>query len=233
MLRRRDAIFFVCAFFAALVLLLPMRVLVRATGLAEQGVAARDATGTLWSVTLHDAQVGPVRFGDLDARFGFAPLLLGRATLRLSDAAGRSGASLFASPWGFGFQDVDSRFATGGLLAPLPLAAFELEDAAAVFGGGQCVEARGLVRAVASPAAGAIGLPQGFNGTPRCEGALVLLPLASASGMETIDLRIDSTGRYEAVVRVRTSDPSMAARLAAAGFRRTSRGYASTVRGSF
>ena len=232
-LRRRDSIFFVCAFLSALLIFLPMRIIVGVTAPGGDRLAAREVTGTLWSGTFRDAQLGPVRFGVLDARFRFGPLLLGRAAISLSEAGGQSAASLFASPGGFGFSDVDSRFTTAGLLAPLPLAAFELERVSAMFAGGRCIEAGGFVRAYSSPAAAGIGLPQSFSGTPRCDGPLILLPLMSDSGMEAIDLRLDSAGRYEANVRLRSTDAATVARLSAAGFRRTSRGYAARMRGTF
>jgi len=232
-LPRRDAIFFVCAFLAALLAFLPTRLLVESTGFPERGLAAREATGSIWSGTLQEAQWGPARLGDLHVRLSVPPLVFGRARLVFATEAKGSGASVFTSPWNFGFANVDVTVPTGNLLAPLPLTAFQFERASAIFDDERCVEAGGFVRAHASGALAGVQLPTSFSGTPRCENGLLLVPFASESGREAIDFRIDASGRYAAELVVRPSDPAAADRLQAAGFRRSSRGYAATMRGRF
>jgi general secretion pathway protein N len=233
MIRRQDILFFAFALIAALVLSIPMRVAVGAAGMDEGFFAARDSKGTLWSGQFDDVRLAEIRLGDLGARFSPVPLLLGGAKLHLSGGTSQSRASLFVSRGTFGVADVDARFTSVGLLAPLPLTQFELEEVSFMFGSGRCVGAGGVVRAHASTAAAGLGLPQTFRGAPRCSGERLLIPLASSSGQERIDLRIASSGRFEAALRVNNPGPAVASRLEAAGFRRTARGYATVVRGAF
>ena len=221
------AIFFTAALAAALIAFLPLRLAVDGTRLA-----ARAVTGSVWSGSVEDAHWGAVRIGDADAGIAVTPLLLGRLSMGI---AGRGADPLrgtaFTGVGGAGISGVDGSIETGAIFAPLPLAAFELENVSAQFGGSGCSYAGGLVRARISNAVAGLALPQGLSGTLRCEADVLLVPLRSASGMEGIDLRIARTGRFEAQLLIRPADAAGGARLAAAGFRRTSRGYLAVVRG--
>ncbi len=233
MFGRRDAIYFACVILVALAAFLPMRVVVGAAGLSGRGLAARDVSGTMWAGALRDARIGRVPLGDLQLRLGVPSLLLGRLSFSFSGPTAGSSGTLFASPSRFGFADVDASMATNGLLAPLPLTRFDLQRVSVTFGRHGCAEAGGLVRAQTGGPPSGLSLPPSFSGTPRCQNGLLLVPLASTSGMEAIQLRIDRAGRYEADLIVRTSDPATIEGLRASGFQRTSRGYATKLRGSF
>jgi general secretion pathway protein N len=63
-----------------------------------------------------------------------------------------------------------------------------------------------------------LDLANGLTGDARCDGGALLLPLASQSGQERIDLRIRADGAYEATMRIRTADPVLAGTLAGSGF---------------
>lgn len=231
-MRRRFgwALFLAAAFLFSLLALLPLRLAIDRLGLGEAGLSARAATGSLWSGALHEAQIGPVPLGDLSARLHFLPLFLGRARLSLhsADASGFEGA-LIVTRHSFGFDDVSARLRVGALLAPLAVPSLEFDDLGVLFRSGRCVHAEGRVRAMLSGGAGAIGL----LGQARCAEDALLLPLASASGNERLNIRLSADGRYQVEALVRPADPALAARLAAAGFRPVGSGFGLRVDGAF
>jgi general secretion pathway protein N len=58
-----------------------------------------------------------------------------------------------------------------------------------------------------------------LTGEVRCAGDSVELPLASQSGMERLNVRIASSGKLQATMHVRATDPLLVAGLSANGFR--------------
>ncbi len=233
-MRRRIA-FFTVMFLLALLATLPLRVAAGWLGLDERGLAARAATGSVWSGRLSEAQIGRVPFGDLSARLRALPLLTGTARVAL----GRPGeadpfeGALTASPGGFGVDGMTGRLRVAALFAPLPIAAIDLEGVSAGFADGQCRRAEGQVRAMLSGEIAGIGLPSGFTGTAACAGDAVLVPLASQTGMERLALRLFADGRYRIDLSVRPTDETMRAALTAAGFTPGEGGFARQIEGRF
>jgi general secretion pathway protein N len=224
--------FFAAAFAFALVALIPLRV---ALGWIGGGLAAREATGSIWLGILKEAQFGPMPLGDLEARLDVLPLLLGRARLSLSREAGggRFEGAVTVSRHAFGLDDVSGRLATGPLFAPLPLAAMDLDDVSVHFADGLCESAEGQVRATLAGELAGVALPAAMLGTVRCAEGALLVPLASQSGMELLNLAIRADGRYRIELVIRQTDPGMAPRLAAAGFRPSAAGYTRRIDGAF
>jgi len=72
---------FLAAFAFAMVALIPLRT---GAGWVGSGLAAREASGSIWLGMLKEARFGPVPLGDLKARLNILPLFLGRARLSLS-----------------------------------------------------------------------------------------------------------------------------------------------------
>ena len=234
-LRIGRALLLAAFFLFALVALLPMRLALDWLGFGERGLAARAATGSVWYGALQEAQVGPVPLGDVAARLNVLPLLLGRARLSLerSDEAGRLAGAVTVSRHGFGLDDVTGSFRLGPLLSPLPVATLDLDDLSAGFASGRCARAEGRIRANVTGEIAGLGLASGLTGAARCADDALLLPLASQSGMERLELRLFADGRYRAELLVRTADPAVGARLAAAGFRPAPGGQAMRIDGSF
>ena len=227
---------FLLAFFAlSLLALLPLRMAVEAFGFEDRGLTARDATGSVWAGALQEARIGPVALGDVRARLNLFPLLLGRARLSLtgSDEAAPFEGAVLVSRRSFGLEDVSGRFRLGAWLAPLPISALDLQDVSAGFAAGRCVRAEGRVRAAVAGELAGLGLPSGLAGNARCADEALLLPLASESGMEQLQLRLFPDGRYRADLLVRTTDQAVRARLLAAGFRPVANGYGMRFDGSF
>ena len=225
--------FFIAAFAFSLVALFPLRLALDWFGLDDRGLAAREASGSIWLGALREAQIGPVPIGDVGARLNSLPVFLGRARVSLvrgGDTGAFAGAAV-ASRHSFGFEDVTGQLRPGAMLAPI--ASLDLDDLSAGFSAGQCRRAEGQVRATIAGDLGGIVLPAGLTGTARCDAGALLLPLISQSGMERLDLRLFAEGRYSAELLVRPTDPAVQQRLGATGFVPARGGFARMVEGSF
>jgi general secretion pathway protein N len=216
----RRMVFFVAVLAFALIALLPLRVAAGWFGLNGRGLAAREAEGSLWLGTFKEAQFGAVPLGDIKARLNLLPLLLGRARLSLwrDEADGRFEGAISVSRHSFGLDDLTGQLRVGALFAPLPVATLDLADVTAHFESGVCDYAEGEVRAGLGGDVGGILLPSGLRGTARCAEGALLLPLASQSGLEQLNLRFAADGRWRIDLLVRPTDPAAVARLTAAGF---------------
>lgn len=231
-------VFFLGAFFLALLALLPMRMAMDWFGLANRGFAAREVQGSVWFGALKEAQFGNVGLGDLHAGLRGLPLLIGRARFALDRDEGTPADELQGAATvtrnTFGFDDLTGRLQlTAGALGQLPLTQIDLGDVTARFENGQCVEAAGTVRALMAGDLGGIALPGGFTGTARCDAGALLLSMASQSSMESLELRLFGDGRYQANVLIRSADATLRDRMAAAGLSATPQGYGLQVNGQF
>ena len=231
----RRTVFFLAVFFFALVALIPLRVATGWFGAEGRGLAAREASGSLWLGVLKEAQFGAVPLGDVRARLNFLPLFLGRARMSLAqeEAGGGFDGAVSVSRHSFGLDDLTGQLRVGALFAPLPIASLDLDDVSAHFSGGQCESAGGRVRAGLSGEIAGIALPAGLSGNARCAEGALLIALAGPSGTEQLSLRLHADGRYRIDLIVRPSDPALGGRLAAAGFALTPSGFVSRIDGSF
>ncbi|HEY0114339.1 MAG TPA: type II secretion system protein N [Allosphingosinicella sp.] len=231
-------LFFLGAFFLALLALLPMRMAMDWFGLGARGVAAREVEGSVWFGALKEAQVGTIGLGDLHAGLRGLPLLIGRARIALDRDEGTPADELQGAATitrnSFGFDDVSGRLQlTAGALGSLPLSQIELGDFSARFENGLCVEATGTVRAAVAGDLAGIALPGGLAGAARCDAGALLLALAGQSGMETLELRLFGDGRYRASVLIRSTDATLRDRMLASGLTVTAQGYGLSVDGRF
>jgi general secretion pathway protein N len=214
------SLFFLIAFLFALVALTPLAVALRWLGLDETGLSARQAHGSVWFGALEEARFGPVPLGDVEARLRLLPLMIGRARTdleRAGDGESLSGA-VSVSRHSIGVDDATGSLAAASAFAPLPLASLALDDLSVRFAGGVCAGADGMVKASLAGEAGGIPLPRGLGGRARCDGGALLLPLASQSGAERLDIRLFEDGRYRVELALRPGDDATRQRLAAAGF---------------
>lgn len=231
----RRAVLLVALFFFALVALIPLRV---AAGLFDadgRGLAAREASGSIWLGVLKEAQFGRIALGDLQARLNALPLLLGRARVSLSrdDPDAQLEGAVTMSSYGFGVDGLTGRIPVAAAFAPLPIAALDLTDVGAWFAGGLCESAEGQVRATLSGEMAGVMLPAGLSGNARCAEGALLLPLASQSGMEQLNLSLFADGRYRADIIVRPADALVRDRLTGAGFTLGPSGYVRRLDGNF
>jgi general secretion pathway protein N len=214
------------AFLVALALLLPMRLAFGWFALDAHGIGARAVHGSLWGGVIEEMHVGALPLGTLDAALSPLPLLLGRARLDLTrhDGDELSGA-ITVSRNSIGIDDLTASLATGGVLAPLPIAGIDFEDVSVRFVGGSCERAEGRVRARLAGAIPGIALAQGLTGTVACDGTRARVSLASQSGRERIELSIDAAGNYIADALIAEPDPVLAPALVKFGFARVPGGY--------
>jgi general secretion pathway protein N len=223
---------FLALFAMAMMAMLPLRLVLDWIGIDRHGFAAREVRGSVWFGSMSDAQLGAASVGDVQARLRTLPLLVGRARVDLlrggTDAL--SGGVTVTSG-SFGIDDMNARLSLGDALAPLPVGAVDLRDLTARFSDGACSEADGLVRAAVAGEVAGVALPGGLSGNARCDGRMLLLPLASQSGMESLFIRLSGDGRYRTDLLLRINDPAIAPRMAALGFTSTPRGYRLRIEG--
>jgi general secretion pathway protein N len=188
-------IFFACALLFSLAALLPLRVALGWLGYADKGLAAREATGSVWLGALTEARFGTVALGDVATKLRFLPLLIGRARLDLQQADDGLRGGVTVSRHGFGIDDATGRIEAEAL-GDLPPPTLDLADLSVRFADGMCVHAEGLVKARFAGELVGVSLTAGFSGEARCDGPAVLLPLVSQSGGDRLDVRLFADGRY-------------------------------------
>jgi general secretion pathway protein N len=194
-LRWWRELFFFGAFLFSLFALLPLRFAIDRLGFAERGLAARQAEGSVWLGALAEARFGNIPLGDVEARLRALPLLAGRARLDLrQDGEGLRGG-LTGSRHGFGIDDASGTIEAAGIEG-LPASAVDLADFSVRFGDGLCAAADGRVTLRAAGELAGAPLAGTFSGEARCDGPTLLLPLASQSGADRVDLRLFADGRY-------------------------------------
>jgi general secretion pathway protein N len=226
---------FGAVFVVALLVLLPMRLLLGAVGVGEQGLTARSVDGSVWSGAVREAQVGRIALGDLDVAVSPLALLVGRARIALSGHAGDLGRSVHGaiemSRHSVGFDDMTASLPTGNIFAPVPISALDLNAVTVKFDGGLCQRASGRVTASLSGDVAGISLGHGMAGDARCDAGALLLPLASQAGTESAVMRMWPDGRFHADLTIQSDDPAAAGKLALAGFQRGDKGYTLSIEG--
>lgn len=220
-LATRPSVLFAAMLVVALIVFLPMRLALGATGLADQGLSARRVGGTIWGGSLLEARFGDVALGDLRVSLSPLALLVGRARLAF-EGAGADGRTIAGaatiSRHAMGIDGVTASLPAAALFAPLPVTTLALEDVTVRFRDGVCEEAGGRVRATVTGEAGGLPLPPTMMGNARCEAGALLLPMTGQGGTEAVNLRIRPDGRYTADLVLSPSDPAAAAKLEQLGF---------------
>jgi general secretion pathway protein N len=218
---RRARIWVAVAVIAGLVATFPLSVAFSLVGLKEAGVTARSLRGPVWWGGAEELTFGGVRLGTLNVFLDPLHLLIGQAQVELIRVNGKPDDLLGAIVMGpgiRGLETVSGSVPLGSALAPLPVSRATFEKFSVRFSGGSCAEAEGRVRAAVTATFRGLDLANGLSGDARCDGGALLLPLASQSGQERIDLRIRADGAYEAAMRIRTNDPVLTGTLAGSGF---------------
>ncbi|MBB3878982.1 general secretion pathway protein N [Sphingomonas pseudosanguinis] len=217
----RPSVLFVAMLVVALIVFLPMRLALGATGLADQGLSARRVGGTIWGGSMLEARFGEVALGDLRVSLSPLALLVGRARLAF-EGAGADGRPIMGaatiSRHAMGIDGVTASLPAAALFAPLPVTMLSLEDVTVRFRDGVCEEAGGRVRATVTGEAGGLPLPPTMMGNARCEAGALLLPMTGQGGTEAVNLRIRPDGRYTADLVLTPGDPAAAAKLEQLGF---------------
>jgi len=232
-LSRRALIFPAAACLLALAAFFPLRIALDLAGLGAHGVTARQVRGSVWDGKIDGLMLGPVGLGDVDAALAPGALLLGRIRLDLA-REGQGDALRGAWISGFnrkGMADVTGSMAAGGLFPALPVNVLEWQEVTVEFSGDSCARAEGRLRVRLNGPYAGLALSRGLEGPATCDGAAVLFPLVSQTGMERLSLRIQPDGRYSARIAVKGVKDDAAAGLLAAGMRAQDEDYVLSLEG--
>ena len=225
-------------FAIAAIAFMPLRWVVGVAVPEKSMVTASGADGTIWSGRVYDVQLGQLGIGTLDAGIQPLGLFLGRAGFwfELPATAGLPG---FRGTVSKGFGGVSAEGWNGSvpvaeILPGFPAAHLEFDNLSASYSAGKCRTASGSVRLKPEgPLFAALGVDAGLMGRVRCEAGELLLPFASASAMERVELRISADGRYRAAVQLQQPSAEIAPMLSMAGFAPIAGGYRKSGKGRF
>src|SRR3569623_1540212 len=234
-LQSRPAALFGALFAAALLLLLPLRLVAGWAGLGDAGLSARAVHGSVWLGTMDEAAAGGVARGDLRARLSPLDLLLGRARVAVPGRGTGPAAqgAVTVSRHSNGNDDVTASLPTGAVFAPLPITELDLTGASARCDDGRCARAQGRVRAVVTGDIAGVDLGGSMTGEARCDAGALLIPLHAAAGGAAIELRLPGNGSFHADLIVPGGDAATIARLQLAGFQVGPKGYTLSAEGRF
>lgn len=213
---------------------LPLSLAVSASGTGGALFSARKVEGSVWNGTLRDVSIDGIPVGDVAARLSFWRLFRGHIALSLNGVTDPGlRARLLASFTSMGIDGLNARIAAPAAFAPLPVASLNLTDLLAELRGQNCTIAGGRIEAEVDGAV--VGLPNRIilTGTPRCDGNVILAPLASAGGGEQLRMRLAPNGQYSFLLRVRPADQAVADRLRAIGFKEGAAGFDMEASGRF
>ncbi len=231
-MKRRYILASVATLAVAAIIFMPLRTIV-----GGDGVTARKVDGIIWDGSIRDLSLGKLPVGDVNARLRFWPLFLGRAEILLSRGNTQFVPGINGSvSRGIGGMSVNNLSATlpvGSLFAPFPAENIQFDGFSARFASGRCMDAGGQVRLTLSDTVPGLNLQNGMLGQPRCDGARLLLPLASQSAMERADIRLSADGTYTVTVTLDANRGDQAAVLNLAGFRPVAGGYRLVQKGRF
>lgn len=231
---RRAIFLFVVALLTALIALFPLRLAIAAMGASGPLFTARAAEGTIWNGVLRDISIDGVSLGDFSAKLSPLALFTGKAAIDLRYLAGpQTRGTLVATFADFGVDHVTAKLALPEAFAPLPVETVDLRDASVRFADNRCASADGQIRVQLSGQIGGFAMGQEMIGSPRCEGDVLSLALASGSAMERITMRVVPDGQYTAKVIIKVADTDAATKLTNAGFRETAAGHVMEISGRF
>ena len=236
-LKTRPLVLFGGMMLVALIALFPLRLALGLFGLADEGLTAREAVGSVWWGGLSEARYGTVALGDLSAGLSPIQLFVGRARIDVEGQEGTPNATLRGalsfSRSTSGMDDVSAVVPAGDVFAPVPITSVTLDDVSVKFRDGRCERAEGKITVTIAGTLPQLNLPPTLSGNARCEGGALLIPLASQAQTESIAVSIEDDGKYRAVLTARPSDPNVGIALMAVGFKQVGAGYRLTVSGNF
>ena len=232
-MERRWVIWTVAIFALALFALFPLRVALGLSELERMGFTARQVGGTIWYGRIGELHLRSQNLGTFEVAVNPAALLVGDVSMRFNRLESLEGplAGRLVAGASRGMVDVSGRVAVGAAFAPLPIAAFELEQVTVLFRGGQCQQAKGRLRPVFAAAIPGVSFDSTTAGTIECDGQRARVRMRSAAGRETIEFYVNQSGRYRGWISTRADQPGIGAALMLFGFRPSAEGMTLTVNG--
>ncbi len=126
---------------------LPLGLGMQLFGLAERGLNARSASGSVWSGQLQDARLGALPLGSPHVGLSLPRLLTGDARLSLgADPDGGISGTLSGNSRGYALRDLNGSAPMSAFL-PGETGDVTLSGVTAIFTDGQCIEAAGTLSA--------------------------------------------------------------------------------------
>lgn len=226
---------FLAGIAAILLFFMPMRLAVSMAGLEDKNFSAKQISGSIWDGHIESAKLGPVNLGNLDAGMQFWPLFSGDLILDVERPENAQGGSLKATLGragdGFLVADANASIPVGRHLAPLPASNIEINGFSANFKQGRCTTASGQVRMSLDANIPGLDLQRGLLGNAECQDGVLVLPMTSGSGMETLTLKLEGNGRYAARLALSGGNAAWTLLLPSLGFQKTPDGYAIRMNG--
>ena len=205
----------------AFVLMMPLRVALSGSDLAQVGLSARQVAGSIWSGRIGDLMLGRQLLGTFDARVSPGGLLLGRVAMpfeRLGSPDGPLTGVLRAGGNLHGVEQLTGTLAVGPVFGSAPVQSLDLSQVTILFADGRCRRAEGRIAANLAISLGPVPLDRGFTGTLACEGQRVRARLATPGGGERIEFFLDHQGRVRGWITIRSPFPGLDTLLAVYGF---------------
>ena len=177
---RRAVPVLIAVFLAALVGLMPLRIVL---GWAGGAMSARYVDGPVWWGRAYDLRIGPVPVGTVDAGLRPLPLLIGRAETWLERPGGTGQAPLRARI-GAGGGGLHLADANGSLPLPedlgqLPASTIGFDQFEVDFAKGQCRSASGSLTVTLAPVSVLMPRPLSLTGKARCQDGALVVPMAA------------------------------------------------------
>ncbi len=221
---------------AALVAMLPLRLVLGWADPAGHLLKAQAVEGTAWDGLVGELQVGRLPLGLMEIDLMPLPLLIGRGQFAL-ERPDFPGARPFSARIRGGGSDLaivnaSGEVALGGTMAPLPVRTLTMNGFSAQFAGGACVAASGTLGLVVPAMGTMMDAETMLAGEARCEDGALVVPMTGPSGAERIDLRITPGGRWDAAMSLVGLPPEMAAPLVEMGFQQRRNGVGLTASGT-
>lgn len=237
-LSRRAWITASLVFILALLVLMPMRFMLSTSISNSSTIAASGASGSIWAGRIFEMRAGSVAIGTIEA--GLRPLGLLNADYSFwfsqPAVAGTQGlrGRVTSSFGGVAVEELNGPVVFGELLPGLAAVQLEFENLSIDFSDGRCRSASGSVRSRPdSEIFAVLGLESGLIGRARCDNGALLLPMASGSGMEKLELRIYANGSYNAQMLLQQPGADLIPLLDQTGLTPVAGGYRLSAKGKF
>jgi general secretion pathway protein N len=198
----RTRLMLVGLFVAALLVLLPLRIVLELADPEARGLSARSVEGQVWSGSIADLKAGPLPLGTVAAGVRPLPLLIGRREIWLERGEGQGVLPFRAiaaggSDW-VRLHAVNGQVPLPDGLGALPVAAIGFGDFTLELNGGRCTAASGTVDLTLSSVSALLPNAVVMSGKARCDKGALYVPMQGPSGLERMALRIESNGNWTA-----------------------------------
>ncbi|WP_230291622.1 type II secretion system protein N [Croceicoccus sp. Ery5] len=221
---------------AALLAMLPLRLVLGWADPSGRTLRAQAVEGVAWDGLVGELQLGPLPLGLMEVDLMPLPLLIGRAQFALErpdyPGARPFSARVRGSGGNLAISHASGEVPLGGMMAPLPVRTLTMNGFSAQIDGGACVAASGTLGLVV-PAMGAmVDAETVLAGEARCEDGSLVVPMTGPSGAERVDFRIAPDGRWTATMSLIGVPPEMATPLIEMGFEQRRNGVGMTASGT-